>query len=127
MEDVCDMTTRKTHQKDMLPIILKDLGKVTANAIRLELKDRGYGDTLPSQSIAKILKRRDWAKIIKRKSRTHKYKYVGDDIHSHKDKETLEELYCEKDMDIGDIGDELDVHYQTISRWLGKYGLKEDA
>lgn len=40
------------------------------------------------------------------------------------DKETLEELYCEKDMSIVEIANELDGGHNTISKWLHKHGIE---
>lgn len=40
------------------------------------------------------------------------------------DKETLEELYCERDMSVVEIANELDGGHNTISRWLDRHDIE---
>lgn len=110
----------KNLQVEMLKFILKDLNVSNLRTMRVKLMDMGYSEPLTIDGIGNILDYQEWAEKID----GNQYKYVGKDIKSHRDKNTLKEMYNYKNMSMVEIDNELNVDRQTVSRWLKKYGLK---
>lgn len=122
------MASRKNLQKEMLKYLLRDLNEAHSSKLKMELKNMGYSDLLSVDSISMILNQKRWAKKLKSDIKNScKFKYIGDDIKTHKDKKTLRKMYNQRDMKIINIADELDVNRKTVTRWLKKYGLKGGA